>query len=125
MLGAGLGTASQEVPFQCRICRFWLVSSPTAHALVAEVAVTENRPVPAGQGTMAQLAPFQCSIRLPVGRLIEVKVNPTAQASAAEVAAADFSTLSGAEVLGLGTAVHEVPSQCWMSVLSAPLEVMT
>ena len=44
-------------------------SLPTAHALVAEMAVTESRPIPAGQGTMVQFAPFQCSIRLPLGRL--------------------------------------------------------
>ena len=85
------------------------------------MAVTDSTPIPAGQGTIVQFVPFQCSIRLPLAKLEKLKLNPTAHASVAEVTATDWRMLSGAEVLGLGTTVHEIPSQCWMSVVSVPL----
>jgi hypothetical protein len=73
---------------------------------------------------MVQLVPSQCSIRLPILSGEKLRVNPTAQASVAEVAAADTRMLFGSEVLGLDTTVHEVPSQCWISVMSCPFGFM-
>jgi len=59
--------SDQLVPFQCMISvRGWpdgVEDSPTAQALVAEVAVTAMGPGrSAGLGTRDQAVPFQCKI---------------------------------------------------------------
>src|ERR1022692_1929343 len=67
--GFGLGACFHAVPFQCRM-RVWSVVpwkySPTAQALLAEVAATPPRtlkvkePRGFGLGTCFQAVPFQC-----------------------------------------------------------------
>ena len=84
--------------------------SPTAQALVAEVAVTARSPGrPAGLGTRDQAVPFQYKIR---AWAVEAKFAPTAQALADEVA---LTLNRGPTVeLGLGVATRDqaVPFQC-------------
>jgi hypothetical protein len=80
--------------------------SPTAQALVAEVAVTAMNPgrLP-GLGTRDQAVPFQCKI-----------LAPTAQALVGEVALTLNSGPTEAG-LGLGTRDQAVPFQCRISAL--------
>ncbi len=62
--GLGLATSFQAWPFQCRIrvCNDLLpMTSPTTHALLAEVVVTPSRAtdLDKGAGDRFQLWPFQ------------------------------------------------------------------
>src|SRR5580693_6718283 len=77
--GSGAEVRFQLWPFQCRISGLE-AASPTAHALLAELAATSDRPWP-GAETRVQEWPFQCRVSD-----AEPAV-PTAQALLAEVAA--------------------------------------
>jgi hypothetical protein len=122
-LRLGLVTTDQAVPFH-RSKRGALPVSmpvePTAHALVADVAVTELSlaSVPGlGLPTIVQAVPSQCWVNVVVSvpdPKTVVCVNPTAHALVADVAETDWRT-APFPWFGLGTTVHEVPSQCSMS----------
>src|SRR5436309_11418790 len=126
---SGLGTCVHWRPFQCRTS-VWsaapLVASPTAHALLLEVAAMPKSSLLCpglGLVTVAHWWPFQCTIKVVI--LLLVKTSPTAQASLWEVAATLNRSLSlpVPPGLGLGTCVQVVPSQCRIRVWSpAPLE---
>src|SRR5689334_14475438 len=95
---------------------------PTAQASVAETAATPDSTLPRvppglGLGTCVHLVPFQCSIKVRLPPALD-GYEPTAQASLAEVAATEISSLP-AEGLGLGTCVQAVPFQCSAKVRTA------
>src|SRR6185437_4251068 len=93
--------------------------SPTAHAFLAEVAVTASSSLlPALLAACFQLRPFQRRIRLRLDRL--PLVSPTAQAFVRPVAVTPFRTLFPDPGLGLGNRAHRLPFQCRISVLSLP-----
>src|SRR5947207_1261913 len=118
VLGLGLATMLHCLPFQCsmKVCStpLALKEVPTAQTSLGETAATAWSPVLApvvGLFTTLHLWPFQCSISpcpLPlVGRKL-----PTAQTSVAETAATPRRLPSTMPVVGLGTMLHAVPSQC-------------
>jgi hypothetical protein len=121
--GLGMACLAHICPFQCSM-KPWsavpLKYTPTAHALLAEVAATPDNvpPVPGcGLVTCAHFWPFQCRIKgwpaPPLSR------KPTAQASVADTAP---TALSQAAVPGLGlvTCRQVWPSQCRIRVRSSP-----
>src|SRR6185437_11030053 len=86
----GLGERVQVDPFQRRMkVRSSLLVVPTAQALLAEVAVTENRRQSApglGLATLLQTWPFHRAISV-----LSSSCSPTAQTSFADTAATDSS----------------------------------
>src|SRR5215475_13926058 len=127
--GLGLAACAHRRPFQCRTS-VWkavpFVASPTAHALLPEVAATAKSSVLCpglGLATLAHRRPFQRTIKVVILPL--VKTSPTAQASLREVAVTLNRSLSlpAPPGSGLGTRLQRVPFQCRIRVLSpAPLE---
>lgn len=118
----------QVVPFQCRIIRLHglavvLQFSPTAQALLGEVAATSDRllPVPGlGLGTCDHVVPFQCRVSvsvLPQPLLVHEK--PTAQALLREVAVTPKRE-SPAPGSGCASCDHLVPFQWKIKVLKEP-----
>ncbi len=87
--------------------------SPTAQALVAEVAVTARRSGRLARlGARDQAVPFQCKIR---AWAVEAKFAPTAQALAGEVALTLNKGPTVEPGLGLATRDQAVPFQCKIS----------
>ena len=88
--GLGLGTCFHAVPFDRRI-KVLAPLVPTAQALVADVAATLYRLLPAGAGlaTCFHAVPFHRSASVLV--VVPVLVPPTAQALVADVAATPSS----------------------------------
>ena len=86
--GVGVGTRVHAVPFHRTISGLGLLEvqlvQPTAQALLADVAATPDRLLPAGPGlgTVFQAVPFHRRIRV-----LPPLVPPTAHALLAEVAA--------------------------------------
>jgi hypothetical protein len=116
-VGNGLGPLVQVLPFQCRIKpvrdELLLTTSPTAQALLADVAATPKRLLLApglGLDTRVHTLPFQRRISV-LSPLV-----PAAQVLLAEVAATPESSPPPAGV-GLGTCVQAVPFQCAIRVL--------
>ena len=119
----GLGTRCHDVPSQ------WSVSVrssnalvnhvPTAHTSSGAIAVTAdsefgNEPL-FGLGTTVHAMPSQCSMSVLPGA--PCPYPPTAQTSSAARAVTPLrSPPAGWPAFGLITRVHEVPSQCSMSV---------
>src|SRR5260221_9813973 len=127
VLGFGLATTLQLVPFQCSMSDALVPVSPTAHTSAVETAATARRvPLP-GLETTLQLVPSQCRVsvtkRLGLGSNI-----PTAQMSVTETAVTPSSRLNCVPTLGLtlglGTTLHFLPVHCSMRVCSTPLAFM-
>src|SRR5262245_23537832 len=93
---SGLSATAQENPSQCSISGLvWPPAglvNPTAQALLAEAAATENRaltvPGP-GMATWVQALPSQCSAS--AAPFVAVALTPTAHASVSDVAATELS----------------------------------
>src|SRR6266571_4409954 len=113
----------QAVPFHRSIRVLAAPTSPTAQALVREVAATLKRAAPPaglGLGTLVHPVPFHRAIRVVMTSPgpLPLSVPPTAQALLAEVAATPRRTSGlGASGLGLGTCAHAVPFHRRISVL--------
>src|SRR5512132_520281 len=95
--GVGTATTDQAVPFQCSARAAPLRPLPTAQALVGLKATTPLRvdlepPVRVGVATIVQLLPFQCTASGLRPAAPTVLVNPTAQASLAELAPTPAAT---------------------------------
>src|SRR6516162_939247 len=119
---SGLVTRVQVDPSQCRTrfrCEKPSKVLPTAHALVAELAVTPATwPVPllsGGVGDCCQAVPFQCRI---TGCRPSVK--PAAHAFVVEVAATAPRLLNVLFGIELSTCCQAVPFQCRISVVWLP-----
>src|SRR5213082_225730 len=101
----GLGTCVQVLPFQRMVTDRPLASSPTAHALVAAVALTLSSsllPCGLGLGTCFQAVPVQRSTRLWLPW--PLLKSPTAQAFVlAGMASTPMRTLLCVPGPGLGT----------------------
>src|ERR1700683_2075508 len=124
----GVETTDQLVPFQCSEVKACELTSPTAHTLFAEIAVSPSmKPAPsAGGGTAVQLVPLYFANS---GTMLPppAKSSPAAQMSVGLTAAMAHS--SSDPVLppagsGLGTIDQLVPFQCSMSVWSWSVEVL-
>src|SRR6266568_2125022 len=105
----------QAVPFHRSIRVLAAPTSPTAQALVREVAATLKRAAPPaglGLGTLVHPVPFHRAIRVVMTSPgpLPLSVPPTAQALLADVAATPMSMPPGAPRPGLGTCFHAVPS---------------
>src|SRR5438034_8634296 len=106
----GLGTCVQVLPFQRSVTDRPLASSPTAHALVAEVALTLSSsllPCGLGLGTCFHKVPFQCSMS--VWKAAPLESSPTAQALLDESTATPKR--SSVEVPGFGGRSAVQPGQ--------------
>src|SRR5260370_28600550 len=115
----GLGTRRQAAPFQCSINGILPVLvnvSPTAQALVADVAATllSSEEMPGGVGLLTRVhaVPFQCTITVLPVKLVP----PAAQTSSGETAATACS-IAAPPVLAAVTRVHPVPFQCSIKAL--------
>src|SRR5579859_418052 len=69
-----------------------------------------------GLGTRCQAVPFQCSISVCVTLPGPVRIQPTAQASRADVAATPVRKLKCLLSVGLGTSFQALPFQCSINV---------
>src|SRR2546425_786645 len=118
-LGLGLATMLHCLPFQCsmRVCEtpLALEEFPTAHTSLVETVATAWSSVPTVEGffTTLHLWPFQCSISARLPPLVGRK-EPTAHTSLVETAATPRRLPTTMPVVGLGTMLHAVPSQCRM-----------
>jgi hypothetical protein len=120
----GLGKTLQLVPFQCSTRVTWAPVDagyvPTAQAFVDEIALTEERTLPAGRaglGTVVQLVPLKCWIS---GWLPPPFWYPTAHTSEGPVAATPLRMFTVPLGLGLALTLHAVPFQCSIRVRNAP-----
>src|SRR6185437_2470636 len=111
--GVGVVTCFQVRPFQCSASGPALLS-PTAQALVAEIAVTELKPVssPRSMRTWTHFVPFQRRISGPCA------LSPTAQALRGE-SIATLASRPHPPGSGLGTLDHLLPFQCKVKVWSS------
>src|SRR5215472_16549230 len=123
--GLGVATCAQRVPSQCStrsLATRLMVAPPTAHAPVADTALTADRPLPCappglGLGTCDQRLPSQRSTRSLATRLMVAP--PTAHPPVADTAlTADRPLPCAPPGLGLGTCDQRLPSQCTASVLN-------
>src|SRR4029453_14372109 len=119
--GVGTATTDQAVPFQCSASAAPLRPLPTAQALVALKATTPfsvalEPPVRVGGGRIAQLPPFQCAASGKRPAAPTVLVNPTAQASVAELALTASSDSSWCSTAGAPTWLQLLPFQCSVSM---------
>src|SRR6266581_5702685 len=108
VLGLGLETTLQLLPFHCSIS-VPLPLSPTAHTSLVETAATPKRSLNApsglGLGTMLHAVPSQCKVSVwSLPRVLSLV--PTAQTSLAETLATAWSSLFPVEALGLWTTVQ-------------------
>src|SRR3954453_1133124 len=88
---------------------------PTAQALDCETSATafrtSSKKRASGPSTTVHVWPSQCSVRAPVPEFrIEQQSDPTAHASAGELALTPFSRLSPLNGLGLGTTENAAPA---------------
>src|SRR5262249_24685095 len=128
--GFGLGTCTQEVPFQCSV-KVWLMAGPTSwvDAPAAQTSVAEAAAVPVsmlpklnrggvGLGCRVQGLPFPCSIRgLHWGAQVGAASGP---ALAGDTAATEDNPAPGGGFL-TACCFQAVPFQC---KITGPLEVL-
>jgi hypothetical protein len=117
--GLGLATFDQAVPFQRAISVYELVQplvvqeeSPTAQALLRELAATPNRAAEApgsGLASLAHFVPFQWKITV-LSDPVAVSASPAAHTSLAEVAASPERRPK--PTAGTAACDHLVPFQC-------------
>src|SRR6266566_3191229 len=121
VLGLGLETTLQLLPFHCSIS-VPLPLSPTAHTSLVETAATPKRSLnaPSGLGlaTMLHCLPFQCSMRV-CETPLALEAFPTAHTSLVETAATAWSPVPTVE--GFFTTLHLWPFQCSISACPPPL----
>ena len=119
----GLGTMLHFDPSQCwmSVCDtlLLLMYRPTVQMSLAEAVPTSNRSLVCeptfGLETTLHCVPSQCMVSVRSFLLLLVEV-PTAHTSFAETVVTLLRKLLFDPTFGLGTILHFVPFQCWISV---------
>lgn len=128
-LGTLVGVIAPHSPLYCSIRARLLSPSlerPTAHTLFGPTAATSFRVLntrgPLRTRLSLQAAPSQCKARVRLGAVGPSRVSPTAHTSFGPSASKPKRLRSHWSLVGLGTVLHPVPSQCRVRVfLKEPL----
>ena len=113
----GVLSVAQRWPFQRMTSDGLPDAWPRAYTLVAESAVTPNSRPPCevglGTATSLQLRPSQCTTNGTCHKVDSENFEPTAHTSLLDTTTTPSREAS--RPVGLGTMLHAVPFQCWIS----------